>query len=223
MSVAWREDEPRLTAADVNTAAFPRTPWGRRGYDEGAVTEFQDRVTRELAMCANEATGLREEVMRLRRRFVASQRGEPGEWMADAEEAHAMAVAIVSEAQVTADRYVSDAQAYSARLTQDAAARREEMLAESERVLAAAQAQARDAALAALDEPVPAQPETGEALQAARAENVYVDVFSRVYLSHIRAVLAAELEVLDKGMKQTLRGQDIPAGEDLQEGPRSRG
>ena len=221
MTVAWREDEPRLTAPGAAAAAFPLTPWGRRGYDPAAVDAFQGQVARELAMCANEATGLREEVMRLRRRFVASQRGTAGEWLADAAEAHAMAVAIVSEAQVTADRYVADAQAYAGRLTEDARGRREEMLTEAERVLASAQAQARDAALAALDEPVPAQPEAGEALQAARAEAAYIDVFTRVYLTHIRAVLAAELKVLDEGMARPVRGQGARAEEDRQEGPRS--
>ena len=63
MTVAWRGDTPRLTAADVAAAEFPRTPWGRRGYDETAVAGYLARVRDELMMCANEAAGLREEVM----------------------------------------------------------------------------------------------------------------------------------------------------------------
>ena len=134
-------------------------------------------------MCANEATGLREEVMRLRRRFVTTQRGDAGEWLADASEAHAMAVAIVSEAQVTADRYVTDAQEYAGRLTGDAAEQREQMLAEAERVLADARAQARDAADAALDEPVPAR----LAGRCGRRERpaAYDRTFNGVYLRHM--------------------------------------
>ena len=192
MTVTWHEDEPRLTAADAAAAAFPRTPWGRRGYDEDAVNVFLDRVARELEMCANEATGLREESMRLRRRFI--QRDGAGEWLADEHEAHAMAVAVVSEAQVTADRYVAAAQEYSARLTRDAAVRREEMLAEAERVLADAQAQARAAADAAMDEPVPAQ--AAGPLQAARASDAYGRAFNRVYLGNAYVLAEALMKML---------------------------
>jgi DivIVA domain-containing protein len=183
-----------MTADDARTAEFPRTPWGRRGYDETAVAEFAGRVARELAMCANEATGLREEVARLRRRFVTSQRGEAGEWLADAAEAHAMAVAIVSEAQQAADRYVTDAQAYAGRLTGDARERREEILAEAERVLADARAQARDAALAALDEPAPA--ETPGALQAARAGAAWQGKFGQVSRRHALAAIQLAAHIL---------------------------
>lgn len=183
MTVTWRGDAPRMTAADVEAAAFPRTPWGRRGYDEAAVEEFLGLVRAELRTCAGEAAGLREEVMRLRRRFVTAQRGEAGEWLADAEEAHAMAVAIVSDAQVAADRYVTDAREYAGRLTVTAREQREQMLAEAERVLADARAQARDAAGAAMDEPVPDYP--AGPLQAARAAAAYQGTFNGVYLTHV--------------------------------------
>ena len=70
MTVTWREDEPRLTAAGVEAASFPRTPWGRRGYDEAAVNGFLGQVQAELVLLANEKTELADEVMRLRRRFI---------------------------------------------------------------------------------------------------------------------------------------------------------
>ena len=193
MTVTWREDEPRLTAADVAAAMFPRTPWGRRGYDEGTVNAFLDQVRDELVRYANETTGLREEAMRLRRRFI--QRDGTGEWLADDREAHKMAVAIVSEAQVTADRYVSAAQEYSARLTRDAAERREAMLAEAERVLADARAQAAEAAAAALDEPVSDQ--AAGPLRAARADAAYGRAFNRVYLGNAVVLAEALLKMLD--------------------------
>jgi DivIVA domain-containing protein len=183
VTVAWRNEAPRLTAADVDPAAFPLTPWGRRGYDQAAVDALLTRIRDELMMSANEATGLREEVMRLRRRFVATQRGDAGEWLADAEGAHAMAVHIVSEAQATADRYVTDAQEYAGRIAGDAQGRREEILAEAERVLADARAQARDAADAALDEPVPDP--AGGTLRAARAQAAYDGKYNGVYLEHV--------------------------------------
>jgi DivIVA domain-containing protein len=192
MTVTWREDEPRLTAAGVEAAGFPRTPWGRRGYDEAAVNGFLDQVRAELVMLANEKTGLMEEVIRLRRRFIA--RDGAGEWLADAGEAHAMAVAIVSEAQVTADRYVADAQEYSARLTQDASERREAMLAEAEQVLADARAQARWAASAAMEAPVPEQ--AAGPLRAARASDAYARTFNRVYLTNAVVLAEALLKML---------------------------
>ena len=192
MTVTWREEEPRLTAAEVEGTRFPRTPWGRRGYDEEAVNLFLDLVQDELVMLANEKTGLLEEAMRLRRRFIA--RDGAGEWLADADEAHAMAVAIVSEAQVTADRYVADAQEYSARLTQDAAERREAMLAEAEQVLADARAQAAAAAAVALDEPVPDQP--AGPLRAARASDAYGRAFNRVYLTNALVLAEALMKML---------------------------
>ena len=193
MTVTWREDEPRLTAASVEATAFPRTPWGRRGYDEDAVDVFLGQVRDELAMLANEATGLRDEAMRLRRRFV--QRDGAGEWLADDHEAHKMAVAIVSEAQLTADRYVSAAQEYSARLTRDAADRREAMLAEAEQVLADARAKAAAAAAAAMDEPVPAQ--AAGPLRAARASDAYGRAFNRVYLGNALVLAEALMKMLD--------------------------
>lgn len=211
VTVTLRGDEPRLTVSGVDQASFPLTPWGRRGYDPGAVDAFLDRVRAELAAGANEATGLREEVMRLRRRFVASQRGEPGEWMADAAEAHAMAVAIVSEAQVTADRYVAGAQEYSARLTQDASERREVMLAEAERVLAAAREQARDAADAALDEPVPDHP--AGPLRAARAAAAWQGTFDGVYLTHV-SLLVDTLQQMLSDWKRKERGGEEPDAAD---------
>ena len=218
MTIAWREDEPRMTAADVEAAAFPMTPWGRRGYDPDAVAGFLARIRGELVMCANEATGLREEVMRLRRRFVTSQRGTPGEWLADAGEAHAMAVAIVSEAQVTADRYVTDAREYAGRLTGDAAEQREEMLAEAERVLGDARTQARDAADAALDEPVPDR--AGGPLRAARAAAAYQGTFNGVYLTHVCLLVDTLQQMLGDWKHKELGGDREPAAADRSPAPR---
>jgi DivIVA domain-containing protein len=209
MTIAFRKDEPRVTAADVKAAALPLTPWGRRGYNPDAVDELLDRVARELRMCANEATGLREEVMRLRRRFVTSQRGEPGEWLADASEAHAMAVAIVSEAQVTADRYVTDAQEYAGRLTGEAQERRENMLAEAERVLGDARTQARDAADAALDEPVPDRAD-GQ-LRAVRAAAAYQGTFNGVYLTHVSLLVDTLQQMLGDWKRKELGDGREPA------------
>ena len=116
-----------------------------------------------------------------------------------------MAVQIVADAQVTADRYVAAAQEYSARLTEDAQVQRERMLSEAEQVLAGAQAQAREAALAAMEEPVPGQDQE-PLLRAARGKAAYIDTFDRAFMRHIRGVLEAELLLID-GWEQRIRGE----------------
>ena len=213
MTVTWRGDTPRLTAADVAAAEFPRTPWGRRGLDETAVAGYLARIRDELMMCAGEAAGLREEIARLRRRFVAAQRGEPGEWLASAEEAHAMAVAFSSDGQHAVDRMVAEAQEYCARLGEDARVRWEETLAEAERVLADARAQARDAADAALDEPVPEHP--SGPLRAVRAQSAYDGTFNGVYLSHV-SLTVENLEQMVSTLKQMVdnwKGKELGAAD----------
>jgi hypothetical protein len=186
------------------------------------VKGFLGRVRAELAMLVNERTALMDEVMRLRRRFIA--RDGAGEWLADAGEAHAMAVAIVAEAQVTADRYVADAQEYSARLTQDASERREAMLDEAEQLLADARAQASQAASAALEAPVPEQ--AAGPLRAARASDAYARAFNRVYLTNAIVLAEALLKMLgDWREHETDDGQpaDTKPARDAQPGQQPPG
>jgi cell division initiation protein len=219
----FREDAPRMTAADVRAAALPLTPWGRRGYNAEIVDALLDAAARELEMCAAEAAGLREEVMRMRQKAADILRGKGVDWLADAGEAHAMARAMISEAQVTVDRYVADAREYAGRLTGDAAERREAMLAEAEQVLADARAQARAAADAALDEPVPASP--AGPLRATRAQAAYDGTFSGVYLRHmsltaenIQQMVNTLQRMLADALEQASGGQPgevpAPAGRD---------
>jgi DivIVA domain-containing protein len=195
MTQPFRSDETRLTLADVEAATFPRTPVMRRGYDEAAVDEFLARVSRELAMLATEKAGLVREVMRLRERFVSRDGAVP----VDDSEARALAVTIVSEAQVTADGYVQSAREYSGRLREDALRQRETLLEEADRerqrIRLEAEVQARQAAAAALEVPVPAR--AGEPLRAARAQAAWTSAFGGVYLAHIRVMIEAIMRILE--------------------------
>jgi phage tail tape-measure protein len=129
-----------------------------------------------------------------------------------------MAVAIVSEAQVTADRYVTDAREYAGRLTGDAQEQREEMLAEAERVLADARQQARTAADAALDEPVPEYP--AGPLRAARAAAAYGQTFNGVYLTHVSLLVDTLQQMLGDWKRKELGGDREPAAAHRPPAPR---
>lgn len=210
MTMAYRSDEPRLTAADVRAQQFLRGGLGRRGYDEGDVDAFLEQVERELEKCANEATAGRAEIARLRRRFLEEGRG--GEVGAGAEEAHAMAVAIVSEAHVHVERMVGDAQAYSARLTEEAMARYEATLAEAGRVLADAKAQATAAALAAMEEPVPDP--AGGALIASRASDAYGRTYTSVHVDAALPLCEALNQLLRNMHALAHAGSPVPGNAD---------
>lgn len=195
MTAIWGNDVFRaLTAADVAqaAAALPLTPWGRRGYDKAPVDELLALVRDALTANRNEITGLADHRERIKQQFIASQRGNPEDWLATAADEHKTAIAMLSEAQAAIERMLAGARADSARITRDAEAQAGARLAEAERVLADAQVQARtqarDAADAALDEPVPAQ--AHGPLRTARAQAAYDGKFNGVYLDHV--IMATE-------------------------------
>src|SRR6266705_260445 len=160
MTVAWQDDQKRLTPDDVQAVAFPLSRLGRRGFDEEHVRAFLQEVEREIVTLLNEKVSLWNEVER-----------------------------ILSNAQLTADRYVADAQAYSHRLTEEARTRRDEILVEAQQhadmVLEEASSRAREAALATLNAPVAPQMETDRS--ALKAELAYLRTFGEVYRTHLRA------------------------------------
>ena len=191
MTIAWQDEQKRLTPDDVQSASFPLSRLGRRGFDEEHVRAFLGEVERELVTLLNEKVSLWNEVERLRRRIIAGMKsgGDDGV-LFGREDAHVHAVRILSNAQLTADRYVADAQAYSHRLTEEAKSRRDEILTEAQRhadmVLAEAQARAREAALATLNAPAAAQPKEADR-SALQAELAYLRAFGEVYRTHLRA------------------------------------
>jgi DivIVA domain-containing protein len=191
MTIAWQDEQKRLTPDDVQSASFPLSRLGRRGYDEEHVRVFLQEVERELVTLLNEKVSLWNEVERLRRRILSGMKAEgDGAVLFGREDAHVHAVRILSNAQLTADRYVADAQAYSHRLTEEARSRRDEILTEAQRhadmVLAEAQSRAREAALATLNAPAVA-PQMEADRSALKAELAYLRTFGEVYRTHLRA------------------------------------
>jgi len=188
MTLAWQQDQKRLTPDDVQAVSFPVTRMGRRGYDEEHVREFLREVERELVTLLNEKVSLWNEVERLRKRIISGMKQGDGV-LFGREDAHVHAVRILSSAQLTADRYVADAQAYSHKLTEEARTRRDEILLEAqqhaEMVLEEAQSRARQAALATLNAPAGQSLETDRI--ALTAELAYLRTFGEVYRTHLRA------------------------------------
>jgi DivIVA domain-containing protein len=190
MTIAWQDEQKRLTPDEVQSASFPLSRLGRRGYDEEHVRAFLRQVERELVTLLNEKVSLWNEVERLRRRIIAGMKTSgDGGVLFGREDAHVHAVRILSNAQLTADRYVADAQAYSNRLTEEARSRRDEILTEAQQhadmVLAEAQSRAREAALATLN--APAAPPMEADRSALKAELAYLRTFGEVYRTHLRA------------------------------------
>jgi cell division septum initiation protein DivIVA len=179
-----------MTPDELQTAIFPTTRLGRRGYEEGPVREFLTAAHAEFVRLVNERTSLWQEVQRLRRRIIAGETdGDENSVLFGAEDAHVQAVRVLSTAQVTAEKYVADARDYSNRLTKETRQRRDEIMQQarqhSSRLLEEAQAKARDAAVSALD--MAAAPPSGEEWQAAQAELAYLRTYSGVYRAHLRA------------------------------------
>src|SRR5215468_4357950 len=190
MTVAWHDQQKRLTPDEVQAVTFPLSRLGRRGYDEERVRVFLRDVERELVTLLNEKVSLRNEVERLRKRIMTGMRSGGDSVLFGREDAHVHAVRILSNAQLTADRYVADAQAYSHRLTEEARSRRDEILTEAQQhadmVLEEASSRAREAALASLNAaPVAPQLETDRS--ALKAELAYLRTFGEVYRTHLRA------------------------------------
>src|SRR5262249_46859009 len=189
MTLAWQQDQKRLTPDEVQAATFPLSRLGRRGYDEEHVREFLREVERELVTLLNEKVSLWNEVERLRKRIIAGMK-QGDAVLFGREDAHIHAVRILSNAQLTADRYVADAQAYSHRLTEEARTRRDEILSEAQQhadmVLEEASSRAREAAIASLNAP-PVPPQMEADRSALKAELAYLRTFGEVYRTHLRA------------------------------------
>ncbi len=208
MTVAWHQDQKRLTPEEVQTVVFPVSRLGRRGYDEEAVRAFLREVEQELVTLLNEKVSLWNEVERLRRRIISNQKLANGDGVLfGKDDAHVHAVRILSNAQLTADRYVADAQAYSHRLTEEARARRDEILTQAQdhadMVLEEASARAREAAIAALNSPVPPQQDDNRG--ALRAELAYLRAFGEVYRTHLRAYTEGMLRSIDEWEQREAR------------------
>ncbi|HKB29953.1 MAG TPA: hypothetical protein VKD26_03880 [Streptosporangiaceae bacterium] len=189
----------RLTPDQVESISFEHTRLGRRGLDEEQVRSFCAHVQRELIQLLNEKAALYEEVQRLRRRIRYPPGENGGIGGAQPEDAHILAVRVLSKAQTTADRYVADAQRYSRQLAEDARRHRDQILAEARShatlVLEEADVSATRAATVAAASPAPL---TQAERQGVEAELAYLRTFSEVYRTHLRAYLEALLRSVDE-------------------------
>ena len=190
LTTPWFDEQSRMNPEELQTATFPTSRLGRRGYEEEPVRQFLSTVHAEFVCLVNERTSLWQEVQRLRRRIIAGEADADEQTVLfGAADAHVHAVRILSTAQVTADKYVADAQDYSSRLTEETRRRRDEIMQEaqqySDNLLEDAHAKAREAAVSALD--VTAAPQSDEEQRAAQAELAYLRTYSDVYRAHLRA------------------------------------
>lgn len=209
MTVAWHEDQKRLTPKEIQEISFPVSRLGRRGYDEEHVRAFLRQVEQEIVTLLNEKVSLWNEVERLRRRIISGMKSGTEGVLFGKEDAHVHAVRILSNAQLTADRYVADAQAYSHRLTEEARSRRDEILAQAQEhadmVLEEASTRAREAAIEALNSPSPPSPQGETDRSALKAELAYLRAFGEVYRTHLRAYTEGMLRSIDEWEQREAR------------------
>jgi cell division septum initiation protein DivIVA len=94
---------------------------------------------------------------------------------------------------------VADAQAYSSRVTEEARLRRDHIMREaqqhSDMILEEAHARAREAAVSALNLPVP---QTAREQQAAQAELAYLRTYTDVYRAHLRTYTEGVLRSIEE-------------------------
>jgi len=201
LTTPWFDEQNRLTPDDLQNVTFPVSRLGRRGYEEGPVNRLMRVVHAEFVRLVNERNSLWQDVQRLRKRILAGEAGgDPKAVLFGEADAHVHAVQILSTAQMTADRYVADAQAYSSRVTEEARRRRQDILREaqehSEIILQDAHAQAREAAVSALNGAV--APQTDRERLAAQAELAYLRTYSGVYRDHLRAYTEGVLRGIEE-------------------------
>jgi cell division septum initiation protein DivIVA len=215
-TTAWFDEQDRLTPDDLQTVTFPLSRLGRRGFEEETVSRFLRAVHGEFVRLVNERASLWQEVQRLRRRILSGADGDPQAVLFGEQDAHIHAVRILSTAQMTADRYVADAQAYSSRVTEEARLRRDHIMQEaqqhSDMILDDARAQAREAAVSALNLPTP--PQTDRERQAAQAELAYLRTYSEFYRAHLRAYTEGVLRGIEDWERKEAAPFDGPASFD---------
>lgn len=198
----------RLAPGEVQSAAFPRAPLGRRGLDEDHVRAFLKQVEMELTQILKERAGLADEVARLRRHVAAGSAGE-----LPREDAHIQAVRILAQAQQTADAYVADAERYSRELAGEARRHRQEILADANSRAELILREAHEKAAIAADDAarsLPAAP-PGERHEMER-EIAYLRTYSDVYRRHLRAYLEALLRNVDEWEQSESHSLPSPDG-----------
>ena len=133
----------RLTPDGVRRTEFPRTPIGRRGYNEADVDHFRARVVQEIGQSNAEKAALRQELQRQRdevqrlreyyRRNRVDVDAKPGQQTGPSTQinvniATVQAVNVMSQAQQAADQHIAQAEDYARRLVANARLQYEDIL-----------------------------------------------------------------------------------------------
>lgn len=120
----------RLSAEQIRSATFDRTPIGRRGLPEDAVTGFLHRVAEELAARDQDVAVLAEQNRRLKgalRDWQADHGGEP----APEQQVSAEAVTLMARAQEQIDAQLAQADLVAKQTVQQAQQRYEQIVTEA--------------------------------------------------------------------------------------------
>jgi DivIVA domain-containing protein len=199
LTTAWFDEQHRLSPDELQSATFPMSGLGRRGYEEAAVNRFLRKVHAEFVQLINERASLWQDVQRLRQRILAGETNSgPQAVLFGEADPHAHAVQILSTAQVSADRYLADSGGCS-QVTEEARRRRDDIMREaqqhSDMILEKAHTKAREAAASALNE---APPQTDTEQRALQAELAYLRTYSSVYRAHLLAYTESVLAGIEE-------------------------
>jgi DivIVA domain-containing protein len=200
LTTAWFDEQRRLSPDELQSATFPMSGLGRRGYEEAAVNRFLRKVHAEFVQLVNERASLWQDVQRLRQRILAGDANSGPQAVLFGEvDPHAHAVQILSTAHVSANRYLTESQATDTQVSEDAKRRRDDITHEaqqhSDMILEKAHTKAREAAASALNE---APPQSDTAQRALQAELAYLRTYSSVYRAHLAAYTESVLHGIEE-------------------------
>jgi DivIVA domain-containing protein len=205
----------RLTPDGVRRLEFPRTPIGRRGYNEGEVEHFRARVVHEIGQSNAEKAALRQELQRQRdevqrlrdyyRRNKVDVDAPAGQKNGTSTQinvniASVQAVNVMSQAQQAADQHIAQAEDYARRLIANARLQYEE-------ILQRAHEQAQEAATEAgrlyeareQHRPDAERSEEHDAeMQYLQSRLAYMRTFAQVTQVQLRSILDALRQELDQ-------------------------
>jgi len=212
----------RLTPDGVRRLEFPRSPIGRRGYNEADVEHFRARVVHEIVQGSAERAALRQDLQRQRdevqrlREYYRRQRvdvdstGAQGRGpvqnapaattQINVNIATVQAVNVMSEAQQAADQHIAQAEDYARRLVANARLQYEEIL---HRAHDQAQAAATEAGrLFEQQRDRPGAPDRSEGhdeeMQYLQSRLAYMRTFAQVTQVQLRSILDALRQELDQ-------------------------
>lgn len=179
-----RNDERRISPADLHSLQFSRASMMRPGYVDTEVDRVMSRVAEELARLYAEKAALRDQVRSLQTQVDGVVIPEPPS---------EQAVRILSSAQQTADAYVAEAEEFSRQVTSEARAQYEEQVRLA-RENAGAILQAAQEAAAKVSGGAPAGADApARSVEELQEQVAYLKAFGQACRVQLRAYLEALL------------------------------